>query len=118
VKLRARSFSIALRNLMTIPAACEPYEATKEAVARAAQEHFQIPNPDIDNGPRPDPSYKGKGVQIQVSVEDKGAFTMPWSATVTFRRALDEWAELVCSENLQWHPGTYSEVPMAEKPDF
>ena len=94
------------------------YEATKEAVERAAQEHFQIPDPDIDNGPRPDPNYKGKGIQIQVSVEDKGAFTMPWSATVTFRRALDEWVELVCAENTQWYPGAHSAVPVADKPDF
>jgi hypothetical protein len=43
---------------------------------------------------------------------------MPWSATLTFRRALDEWRELVCAENIQWHPGTYSEVPIANKLDF
>ncbi len=43
---------------------------------------------------------------------------MPWSATLTFRRALDEWRELVCAENTQWHPGTYSEVPTANQPDF
>jgi hypothetical protein len=92
------------------------YEATTEAVERAAKEHAFGDNP--DNGPRPDPNYKGKGLQIQLTVEDKGAFTMPWSATVTFRRALDEWLELVCPENTQWYPGTYSEVPRADKPDF
>jgi hypothetical protein len=43
---------------------------------------------------------------------------MPWSATLTFRRALDEWRELVCAENTEWFPGTYSAVPMADKPDF
>jgi hypothetical protein len=37
---------------------------------------------------------------------------------VTFRRALDEWLELVCSENPEWYPRTYSAVPFAEKPDF
>ena len=64
------------------------YEATVEAVERDAKEHIQTNNP--DNGPRADPNYKGKGLQIRVTVEDEGAFTMPWSATVTFRRALDE----------------------------
>jgi hypothetical protein len=92
------------------------YDATKEAVEWATKEHVQYGNP--DNGPRPDPDYKGKGLQIQLTVEDAGAFTMPWSATVTFRRALDEWLELVCAENPQWHPGTYAEVPRADKPDF
>jgi hypothetical protein len=94
------------------------YEATKEAIERAAKEHFQFPSPDIDNGPRPDPNYKGKGLQVQLTIEDAGVFTMPWSATVTFQRALDEWAELVCAENPEWYPGAYSEVPTAQKPNF
>ena len=61
---------------------------------------------------------KGLGLQIQLTVEDAGVFTMPWSATVTFRRALDEWPELVSAENPEWYPGAYSEVPTADKPDF
>ena len=81
----------------------------------AAKEHSLTGG---SSGPRADPNYKGKGLQIQLTVEDKGAFTMPWSATLTFRRALDEWRELVCAENTQWYPGTYSEVPTANKPDF
>jgi len=91
-------------------------EATMEAIARDAKENFQFANP--DNGPAVDPDYKGKGLQIQVTVEDEGAFTMPWSATVTLRRALDERLELVCADNIQWYPGTKSAVPMADKPDF
>jgi hypothetical protein len=91
------------------------YEATMKAVAWAAKEHALTGGP---SGPRADPNYKGKGLQIQLTVEDKGAFTMPWSATLTFRRALDEWRELVCAENTQWYPGIYSEVPTANKPDF
>jgi hypothetical protein len=92
------------------------YEATMKAVERDAKEHLQTDNP--DNGPRANPNYKGQGLQIQVTVEDDGAFTMPWSATVTFRRALDERLELVCAENLQWYPGKDSAVPRADKPDF
>jgi hypothetical protein len=92
------------------------HDATMKAVAWAAKEHAQSDNP--GSGPRPDPNYKGKGLQIQLAVEDAGAFTKPWSATLTFRRALDEWRELVCAENTQWYSGTYSEVPTADKPDF
>jgi hypothetical protein len=91
-------------------------EATTEAIARDAKEHLQLPNP--DNGPVVDPNYNGKGLQIHVTIEDKGAFTMPWAATVTLRRALDERLELVCAENPQWYPGTQSAIPTAEKPDF
>jgi hypothetical protein len=92
------------------------YEATKEAVERDAKENFQFASP--DNGPAVDPSYKGKGLQIQVTVEDEGVFTMPWSATVTFRRAFDERLELVCAENIRWYPAKNSAVPRADKPDF
>jgi hypothetical protein len=92
------------------------YEATKEAIARDAKEHSQSANP--DNGPAVDPHYKGNGLQIHVAVEDQGAFTMPWSATVTLRRALDERLELVCAENTQWYPGAQSTVPIADKQDF
>jgi len=92
------------------------YEATIEAIARDAKENFQWDYP--ENGYVVDFDYKGKGLQIQVTVEDEGAFTTPWSATITLRRSRDEWLELVCADNIQWYPGRYSAVPMADKPDF
>jgi hypothetical protein len=92
------------------------YEATKEAIERDAKENFQYANP--DNGSPFDPNYHGKGLQIHVTVEDRGAFTMPWSANVTLRRAVDEWLELVCAENTKWYPETDSAVPVADKADF
>jgi hypothetical protein len=92
------------------------YHATMEAIERDAKEHFQTANP--DNGPAVDRNYKGPGLQIQVTVEDEGAFTTPWSTTVTFRRALDEGLELVCADNTQWYPGTHSAVPTAGPLDF
>jgi hypothetical protein len=92
------------------------YDATMEAIARDATENFQFANP--DNGPAVDPNYKGKGLQIQVTVDDEGAFTMPWSATVTLRRAFDERLELVCADNILWYPGMHSAVPVADKLDF
>jgi hypothetical protein len=62
------------------------YEATMKAVEWAAKEHAQSDNP--GSGPPADPNYKGKGLQIRLTVEDRGAFTMPWSATLTFPKAL------------------------------
>jgi hypothetical protein len=53
-----------------------------------------------------------------VTIEDPGTFTVPWSATVTLRRAIDEWLEVVCAENMQWYPGTYSRVPTAQQHEF
>jgi hypothetical protein len=92
------------------------YEAVREAMARDAKEHVQSVNP--DNGPAPDLAYKGKGLQVEVTIEDAGAFTTLWSAKLTLRRARDERLELVCAENRQWYPGTQSAVPTADKPDF
>jgi hypothetical protein len=96
------------------------YQATLEAIERDAKEHFQFNGitDGLDNGSPPDPNYKGKGLQIEVTVEDKGAFTMPWTATVTHRRALDEPLERACSESLEWYPGKKSAVPTADRPDF
>jgi len=54
------------------------------------------------------PDYKGKGLQLQFTVEDEGVFTMPWSATVTYRRPLSTlggWPEFVCAENLSSREG-------------
>jgi len=68
----------------------------------------------------PDPRYKGKGLQLHFTVEDEGVFTMPWSATITYRRALaTEWPEVVCAENAhEYYAGKDTEVPRADKPDF
>ena len=60
-------------------------EATMEAIRRDAKENFHFANP--DNGPIVDAAYKGDGLQIELTVEDEGAFTMPWTALVTLRRA-------------------------------
>ena len=91
------------------------YAAAKEAWQR--NENFRIPS--NDGGPDVDPAYMGKGLQLQFMVEDEGVFTMAWSATVTYRRGLDEPQELVCAENPhEYYAGKDSEVPHADKPDF
>jgi len=52
-------------------------------------------------------------------VEDDGVFTMPWSASMTYRRATGAWPEFVCSENIrEYYYRKDSEVPRADKPDF
>src|SRR5262249_30285554 len=93
------------------------YESTIKAIERGAKEHLQQDNP--SNGPAVDPNYKGKGLQLQLAVVDEGAFTMPWSAVVTFRRSSEEWRERVCAENVQeYYAGKDTAVPRADKPDF
>jgi hypothetical protein len=71
-----------------------------------------------------DPDYKGKGLQIEFTVEDQGVFTTPWSATITYRRGVNwrgsqEWPEIVCAENLHEYYATKdTAVPHADEPDF
>jgi hypothetical protein len=88
------------------------YAAAKEAWER--NENFHVPD-----APEVDPAYKGKGLQLQFMVEDEGVFTMPWSATVTYRRGLDEADEFVCAENPHgFYAGKDPAVPRADKADF
>jgi hypothetical protein len=89
------------------------YEAAKEAQERGEKENRRLPAWAVD------PDYKGKGLQLQFTVEDEGTFTMPWSATITYRRALGEWPEYVCAENRhEYYAGKDTAVPTADKPDF
>jgi len=93
------------------------YEKAKEALARNAKENFRFPPGIIPLDF--DPNYRGKHLQLEFTVEDDGVFTMPWSATVTYARPLNEWPEYICSENPhEYYAGRDAEVPHADKPDF
>jgi len=93
------------------------YETSMEAQERTRKENISIPN--NDSGLVVDASHNGKGLQLQFTVEDDGVFTMPWSATMTYRRALGQWPEFVCAENIrEYYNNKDSDVPRADKPDF
>jgi hypothetical protein len=65
-----------------------------------------------------DEDYKGKGLQIQFTVEDKNVFNTPWSGAATYRRAAG-WVENVCAENInEYYNNGVTEVPKADRPDF
>ena len=93
------------------------YETTKEALALAAKEWPR-------SGGAVDPNYRGKGLQLEFTVEDPGVFTMPWSATITYGRSAAPWEERVCAENVQidYQLNQFSDkdahLPTADKPDF
>ena len=94
-------------------------EAAREAQQRGGQENPGNGAGAIAEGWAADPDYKGKGLQLQFTVEDAGVFTTAWSATKTYRRVFREWPESVCAEN----PHRYNTekdpaVPTANKPDF
>jgi hypothetical protein len=100
----------------------ERYRLIDFEAAKSAQELGQKENPRIlvnDSGLTVDPSYRGKGLQLEFKVEDDNVFTMPWSATMTYLRALGDWPEYVCNENTSvYYSGRDNRVPHADKPDF
>ena len=95
------------------------YETGKEGLERDARENRRPPG-GADAGSAPDYGYKGKLLQLQFTVEDEGVFTMPWSATITYRRGREAWREVVCAENTRELAiaGRDAAVPKADKPDF
>jgi hypothetical protein len=89
------------------------YDAAKEAIARNDKENFGVRQDSFD------PNYRGKVLQLEFTVEDGGAFTMPWSSMITYRRSFNEWTDLICAENRrEYYARRDAEVPTAAKPDF
>jgi hypothetical protein len=61
----------------------------------------------------------GKTLQVTISVDDPGAFNMPWSARQTYRRQHEEPInETICAENNIAFDASVSAIPQANKPDF
>jgi hypothetical protein len=93
------------------------YEAAKEAWERGGKENVR--GGAIGETWAPDPNYKGKALQLQFTVEDKGVFTTAWFATKTYRRVFRDWPENVCAENPhKYNTEKDAAVPTADKPDF
>jgi hypothetical protein len=60
-----------------------------------------------------------RGLQVEITVDDPGMFTTPWSAVITYRPAKGMWPEAICAENTRGSgSGWVVQVPTAEKPDF
>ena len=93
------------------------YETAKDALTRDADENFRFNPRANDYGLAVDPAFRGKYLNLDITVEDEGVFTMPWSASVPYRPAAGEWPEFVCAQNPD-ELGRKSAVPTAEKPDF
>jgi hypothetical protein len=103
----------------------ERYRLIDYEVAKAADERAHKEWPRVPAYPA-DPNYKGKGLQLEFTIEDPGVFTMPWTGMITYLRAgHTSWEERVCAENVQHYYGEdhyYSDkeahIPTADKPDF
>jgi hypothetical protein len=61
----------------------------------------------------------GKALEVNFTVEDPGAFNMPWSASKRWKRVQAPLAEESCAENNANYFGYEVEpLPHADKPDF
>jgi len=89
------------------------YEEAKAGLEQDRKENFQVQQETIDR------SYRGKHLQVHITVEDEGVFTTPWTATITYRPSTIEWPEIACPENIREPTAAkVSNVPRADKPDF
>lgn len=99
----------------------ERYRLVDYEVARAAQERNVRANGGVatEQAAAIDPDYKGKGLQVQFTVDDKNYFTMAWGGAATYRKAGSDWVENVCAENThEYYNNGSTKVPEAERPDF
>jgi hypothetical protein len=88
------------------------YDDAKDAMQRGAKENRRA------GGPY-NPNYEDKYLQVQFTIEDAGAFTTPWSATMIYLRDRDEFPEVVCAEGrFGFHNHDGGDLPQAAKPDF
>jgi hypothetical protein len=95
-------------TLVDAETAAKGQEASEKEYGRPTTEPVYV---DFDD--------KGKGLKIEFTVEDTNAFTAPWSSSVTYRHANDEWGEIACAENVfNFYDGATLTVPRADTPDF
>ena len=61
-------------------------------------------------------------LEVTFNVDDPGAFTMPWSAVVAYKKdrtTVEPFTEIVCAENnLDASTGEFYPIPTAQKADF
>jgi len=88
------------------------YDDVKDAIERYIKENWLFAG-DVFS------KHRGKFLQLHLTIEDEGVFTMPWTATLTYVPGPDQFPEVVCAENRRRYYETKEvDVPRAEKPDF
>lgn len=87
------------------------YDDVKDAIERNKNENWLFAGDVFSR-------HRGKFLQVHLTIEDEGAFTTPWTSTMTYIPNSDLFPEVVCAENPRWFPGTEFMVPIANKPDF
>ena len=68
------------------------YDDVKDAIERNKKENWLFAG-DVFSG------HRGKFLQLELTIEDKGVFTTPWTSTLTYVPGPSTWPEVVCAEN-------------------
>jgi len=87
------------------------YDDAKDAMQRGTKENRRA------GGPY-DPDYKDKYLRVDFTIEDQGAFTMPWTAVMIYLRDRGDFPEIVCADNTFSFHHQEGDVPHADRPDF
>jgi hypothetical protein len=88
------------------------YEDVRDAIERNRKESL------LFNGD-PWKNQRGKFLQLQVTVEDGGVFTTPFTATLTYAPSADPIPEGVCAENpREYYNNRDTDLPKALTSDF
>jgi hypothetical protein len=87
------------------------HKDAKDAMQRGTKENRRA------GGPY-DPDYKDKYLRVDFTIEDRGAFTMPWTAVMIYLRDRGDFPEIVCADNRFAFHHTQTDLPHADKPDF
>jgi hypothetical protein len=95
-------------------------EAASEAQRKQESVHPDFPKPFNPYGRgNIDPDTKKNGLQVEITVDDPGMLTVPWSGLVTYRHVLGAWPEAVCAENTrEYYANKDTAIPVADTPDF
>ena len=88
------------------------YDDVKDAIERNRKENWMFAG-DVWS------KHRGKFMQAEVTVEDEGVFTAPFTATLTYVPNPGPLEETICAENThEYYNNKDSDVPKADKPDF
>jgi hypothetical protein len=88
------------------------YENVKDALERNRKENWLFNGDTFAN-------YRGKYLQLHVTIEDEDVFTTPWTATITYGPSPDPIPEGVCAENpREYYHNRDTDLPIAKTPDF
>ncbi len=93
------------------------YAAAKTAMDAYEKREGTVGGGGRDAGYHPDPSLKG--LQLELTLEDRNVFTAPLTVRVTYRRLITEYQENVCPDNpVEHYKDEWIGLPRADRPDF